>query len=456
MEIKQIIEKQREFFESGATLDINYRKAALKKLYDAILSMEDEITQAIYKDLNKNSFDSFLTETGLCLEEIKFMLKNLNKFSKIKPAKRTLTQFLGNCYKVPSPYGTVLIMSPWNYPLQLAIVPLIDALAAGNTAIVKPSAYSPYTSDVIKKLIDKCFKDEYVYVVQGGRDVNQELLEHKYDYIFFTGGKNVGRLVMEKASKHLTPVTLELGGKSPCLIDETADLKLTAKRIMFGKCLNAGQTCVAPDYGLVHESVKDELLYWMRYYVKEFFGDDVLHNDNFAKMINDKHFNRVTSLIEPDKVAIGGKSDKDLCKIELTVLDNITLDSPVMQEEIFGPVFPLITFKNLNEAVDIIKSFPHPLAFYLFTSDKYRKKALLSSIQFGGGCVNDTILHLATTHTGFGGVGESGMGSYHGKTGFDTFTHYKSVLDNSSIIDMPLRYQPWTKTNLKLVRKIMK
>ncbi|MCL2885072.1 MAG: aldehyde dehydrogenase family protein, partial [Oscillospiraceae bacterium] len=365
-----------------------------------------------------------------------------------------LKQFPSRCWRRPEPYGVVLLMSPWNYPFQLTVAPLVGALAAGNCAVVKPSAYSPATSAIIARMIRECFDEQYVAAVEGGRQENQALLHQKFDYIFFTGSVAVGKTVMAAAAENLTPVTLELGGKSPCLVDETADIKMAAKRIAWGKFLNAGQTCVAPDYVFVHSKVKAALLAELAKCVKMFYGDDPLVCEDYPKMINDKHFDRVMGLTQGEQIHIGGQSDKERLKIAPTVLDNVNFDSPVMGEEIFGPVLPVIAFDDLKEAVNEINRRPKPLALYVFTSNKQNENFVLNNVRFGGGCVNDTVVHLATSHMPFGGVGESGTGGYHGRASFDTFTHYKSILKKSRRIDLPLRYPPYKEGFLKLLKKM--
>ena len=365
------------------------RIAGLRRLYTAVSQNEKEILDALKKDLGKSGFESYMCETGLVLEEISYMLKHIRSFSREKRRRTPLAQFHSRSYQKPSPYGVALIMSPWNYPFMLTLSPLADALAAGNTAVVKPSAYSPHTSRVILDILSQCFDPRYVAVVTGGRAENTCLLQEHFDYIFFTGSQSVGKEVMRKAAEHLTPITLELGGKSPCIVDKTADLKLAARRIVFGKYLNCGQTCVAPDYVYCHRSIKDRL-------IKE------------------------------------------------------------VQEQIFGPLMPVLVFDSLEEVISRVNSMPHPLALYLFTSDKAAAKEITARCGFGGGCINDTIIHLATTEMGFGGFGESGMGAYHGKTGFDTFTHYKSIVDKKTWLDLPMRYQPYRQIHEKMVRFFLK
>ena len=455
-EIKDLVTRQRKYFQTGATLPVSVRVDALKRLYGVISGCEKEIHTALKRDLGKSGFESYMCETGLVLEEISYMLKHIHRFSREKNVRTPLAQFHSRSFKKPSPYGVTLIMSPWNYPFMLTLSPLVDALAAGNTAVVKPSAYSPHTSDVILQILSQCFDPEYVAVVTGGRAENTCLLREHFDYIFFTGSQSVGKEVMRNAAEHLTPVTLELGGKSPCIVDKSADIKLAARRIVFGKYLNCGQTCVAPDYIYCHRSVKDKLIKEVQKQIQKQYGKQPLRNPNYGKIINEKHFDRLLGLIDKNKTVHGGGSDRHALRIEPTVLDNVTFADAVMQEEIFGPIMPILIFDSMDEVIHNINAMPHPLALYLFTSDKAAAKKVTSRCGFGGGCINDTIIHLATTEMGFGGFGESGMGSYHGKVGFDTFSHYKSIVDKKTWIDFPMRYQPYRKLHEKMIRFFLK
>ena len=397
-----------------------------------------------------------MCETVMVLEEISYMLKHTARFAGAKRVRTPLAQFHSRSFRKPSPYGVTLIMSPWNYPFMLTLSPLVDALAAGNTAVVKPSAYSPHTGEVLRKILSQCFEPQYVAVVTGGRAENSCLLHEHFDYIFFTGSQAVGKEVMRNAAEYLTPVTLELGGKSPCIIDPTADIKLAARRVVFGKYLNCGQTCVAPDYIYCHRSVKDAFIKEVQKQIKKQYGRQPLENPDYGKIVNEKHFDRILGLIDEKKVVQGGGFDRKTLRIEPTVMDNITFSDPVMQEEIFGPVMPVLTFGSIDEVIRRVNAMPHPLALYLFSSDKKTEKKVISRCGFGGGCINDTIIHLATTEMGFGGFGESGMGAYHGKTGFDTFTHYKSIVDKKTWLELPMRYQPYRKLHEKMVRFFLK
>ena len=455
-EINSLVNRQRKYFQTGATLPVSTRISALRRLYDAISKHEKEINEALRKDLGKSGFESYMCETGMVLEELSYMLKHTPHFAREKRVRTPLAQFHSRSCQKPSPYGVTLIMSPWNYPFMLTLSPLADALAAGNTAVVKPSAYSPHTSDVILRILSQCFEPKYVAVVTGGRAENTCLLREHFDYIFFTGSQTVGKEVMRNAAEHLTPVTLELGGKSPCIVDQTANIKLAARRIVFGKYLNCGQTCVAPDYIYCHRSVKDKLVSEVKKQIQKQYGKQPLSNPDYGKIINEKHFDRILGLIDKKKVVHGGSSDRKELRIEPTVLDNVTFSDAVMQEEIFGPVMPILVFDSLDEVIRNVNAMPHPLALYLFTSDNAAAKKVTSRCGFGGGCINDTIIHLATTEMGFGGFGESGMGAYHGKIGFDTFSHYKSIVDKKTWIDLPMRYQPYRKMHEKMVRFFLK
>jgi aldehyde dehydrogenase (NAD+) len=455
MQIQEIIKKQRELFGTGITKSLSFRMNALKKLRKAILNNEQKILDALKKDLNKSEFESYMTEIGMVLDEIKTFLKHTPTWGKNQKVKTPFAQFAGKSYIINEPYGVVLVMAPWNYPFQLSIAPIIGAIAAGNCIIIKPSEFAPNVSTVIADMIKENFSFNYITVIQGGLDINQILLEQKFDYIFFTGSVNVGKIVMEKAAKFLTPVCLELGGKSPCIVDKTADIPMAAKRIAFGKFINAGQTCVAPDYVFVHSQVKDKFIKYLKKYITSFFGNDPLNNPNYPKIINEKHLKRIMNLIEGENILMGGTAN-DKCQIAPTILDGIHPYSKVMQEEIFGPVLPIITYEKMREVTYYINSRPKPLALYLFTKNKKLEKYICKMISFGGGCINDTIIHLATPHMGFGGVGESGMGSYHGKQSFDTFSHKKSIVRKANWIDLPMRYQPYTKKKEKMVRMFLK
>lgn len=453
-ETAKLLDKQRKFYESAATKDISFRIHQLEKLKDTIKRNEKEILGALKKDLNKSPFEAYATEIGMVYEEIRYLIKHLRGLSRPEKVRTPIAQFpsVSRIYK--EPYGIVLIMAPWNYPVQLSLAPLAGAIAAGNCVILKPSEYAPYSSAVLKKILEEGFPDKYIGVLEGGLEINQQLLFLKFDYIFFTGSVAVGKLVMEAASRHLTPVTLELGGKSPCIVDSTADIDMAAKRIVWGKFLNAGQTCVAPDYILVEKGVKQLLIEAMGKYIRSFYGEAPLKNAEYPKIIHEKHFNRLLGLLEGTKTLTGGKFDSSSLTIEPTIIEDVSENSPVMREEIFGPILPVLTFETVKEAAAFVNNRPKPLALYLFTTSGKNERYIMGNVSFGGGCVNDTIVHLATTHMGFGGVGESGMGSYHGKLSFQTFTHNKSVLKKSNLLDIPLRYPPY-KNKINLLRKIL-
>lgn len=452
-EYKDMLHAQRAYFGRGECKNVEFRIRQLKNLHQWICEHEQEIMDALYQDLNKSPFEAYATEIGIVKEEIKYTLKHIRKWAVPKRVRTPITQFPSKSFIYPEPYGVVLIMSPWNYPFQLTIAPLVGAICAGNCAVVKPSAYSPNTTRLMAGMIRELFPAEYISVVEGGREANQALLDEKFDYIFFTGSVNVGKYVMEKASAYLTPVSLELGGKSPCIVDETADLKLAARRIVWGKFLNCGQTCVAPDYILVQKTVKDKLVKQINKAIQKMYGKNVLANEEYPKMINEKHFDRVLGLMKGAHVVSGGESDRMSLKIAPAVLDQVTWESPVMQEEIFGPLLPVLTFYDIKEVVHMVNARPRPLALYYFTKDKKREAGILKNISYGGGCINDTVVHLATSYMPFGGVGSSGMGGYHGKDSFDTFTHKKSIMKKSGLIDIPIRYAPF-KNKLALLKKI--
>lgn len=456
MQIEELIRAQREFFHTGKTLDVSFRIQALSRLEESILKHEKELETALEKDLGKSRMESYMCETGLSLSEIRYIRRHVRSWSRDRRVRTPLAQFVSKSFTVQEPYGVTLIMSPWNYPVLLTLEPLAGALATGNCCVVKPSAYSPHVSAVLAALIKEAFPEKYVSVVEGGRAENQSLLEQHFDYIFFTGGVNVGKMVMEKASVHLTPVTLELGGKSPCIIEKTADLKLAARRVVFGKYLNCGQTCVAPDYVLAERCVKDEFVRLVKEETVKMYGEHPLENPLYGKIINRKHFDRILGLLSREKLVLGGESDPETLKIAPSILDGVLETDPVMQEEIFGPVMPVLAVDSMDEACRFVKGRPSPLALYLFTGDRNVERRFLREVPFGGGCINDTIIHLATPYMGFGGVGNSGMGSYHGKKSFQTFSHEKSIVKKATWLDLPMRYQPYSPGKEKLVRFFVK
>lgn len=454
--VEAIVAKQRDFFYTHTTIDVEYRIKYLKKLHETITRHEKDILAALKADLGKCDMEGYMCEVGLTLAELNHQLKHIRKWTKKKHYKTDLTNAIARSYSIREPYGVVLVMSPWNYPFMLTMEPVIGAIAAGNTCVVKPSAYAPATSQIVADIIAEVFPPEYVAVVQGGREENAALLEQRFDYIFFTGGVTVGKLVMEKASAHLTPVTLELGGKSPCIVAKDANLKVAAKRIVFGKYINCGQTCVAPDYLLIEESIRDEFVELLKKEITAMYTANPLENEAYGKIVNRRHFERLKGLINASTVAFGGEWNDETLQIAPTVLIDVTAEQPVMLEEIFGPILPVLTYENLDEAEKFVLEREKPLAFYLFTEDKAVQDRFMNHVSFGGGCINDTIMHLTSSEMGFGGVGHSGMGTYHGRKSFECFTHEKSILDKATWIDVPMRYQPHNESKWKLIKWFLK
>ena len=455
--IKIILEKQREYFNTGATRNLDFRIEKLSVLKRSIKKNENQILKALWADLHKSEFEAYATEVGIILDEINFVMKHLKSWSKTRKVRTPLTHFLSSSYIYSEPYGVSLIISPWNYPFQLLMAPLIGSIAAGNCAMLKPSENSPNTTEVIIKIIEESFSEEFVSVVEpyGGKESAKALLQENFDYIFFTGSVPVGKIVMEAAAKHLTPVTLELGGKSPCIVHNDADIKLAARRIAWGKFLNAGQTCVAPDYILVHESVKAQLLTEIRTCIKEFFGETPVSSNDFPRIINERQFDRLVGLLDKGNVVIGGEYSKVDRYIAPTIIDNITWNDPIMLDEIFGPILPILEFEDLEQVIKTVNSKPKPLALYFFSNNKKHQERIIAMISYGGGCINDTIMHVASSYLPFGGVGSSGMSAYHGKGSFDVFSHKKSVTKKSNLIDIKIRYAPYN-NKIKLLKKLMK
>lgn len=449
------INKQRDALLTSPFKNYRNRIKALKLLKNNIKEMEGEIQEALKKDLNKCEIESYMAEIGIVLSEINYMIRHIRKFSKIQKVSSPVAQFPSKSYRIPCARGVVLIISPWNYPFMLALDPLIDAIAAGNSVVLKPSETSKHTQIVIEKLITKTFAPEQVMVVMGGRNECDFLLDQDFDYIFFTGSTRVGKIVMQKAAEHFTPVTLEMGGKSPCIVDKTANIELSARRIIFGKLLNCGQTCVAPDFIYCHEDIKNQLIEELKKQIILQYSVDPISNENYPKMINEKQFNSMVDLIDKNDVVFGGKTSKKLLKIEPTILDS-TFDDDAMQNEIFGPILPIVTYKTHDEAIIRLNQMPKPLAFYVFSESKKVQEKFINSCNFGGGCINDVVIHLATSKLPFGGLKTSGMGAYHGKVGFETFTHYKSVLNKKTWLDLPMRYQPFSKLKYKIIRMFLK
>lgn len=442
MNFRELFDAQRAFFRNRVTADVSYRRQALKRLRQSILLHEDRLCAALQADLGKSAREAYMSEIGMVLSSLSCALRHLRSWTKTRRVSAPMAHFPCSCRVMPEPYGVTLIISPWNYPLLLCLDPLVAALAAGNCCIVKPSEYAPATAAAIRDLLSEIFPRDYVSVVEGESEVSRALAELPFDYIFFTGSTAVGRLVMEAAARHLTPVTLELGGKSPCIIDESAKMGVTARRIAFGKILNAGQTCVAPDYVLVPRKRLDEFVEEFRLAVQEMLGEAPLLNPDYVHIINRRHFDRITALMTGAEMPVGGGANEENLRIEPTLLTGVSADSPCMQEEIFGPLLPVIPYDYLSEAESFVLSRPKPLACYIFTESRRVEQGLLERLSFGGGCVNDTIVHLAAEKLPFGGVGSSGMGAYHGKAGFDTFTHEKSILRKATWLDLPFRYHP--------------
>jgi len=450
----ELLSLQRAFFLSGKTKSYAFRMKQLTLLYETVNQYENEIIEALYQDLGKSSFEAYLTEIGVVKKEIKDMKRYLKHYMKPQKVQQGIALFKAKSMVYQEPYGTVLIVAPWNYPFQLAIAPLIGSIAAGNTAVIKVSEYATHTEKILEKMIKNTFNEEYIKVVTGGVRESQELLGEHFDYIFFTGSPAVGKIVMKHASEHLTPVTLELGGKSPAIIEDVKDITLISKRIAYGKFINAGQTCIAPDYIWVKEELKDSLIQGLKEAITLFFGDDPINHEDYPKIINQKHHDRLIHLIEDKKVVYGGNYNEQ--KISPTLCDGVSWEDKIMQEEIFGPILPIMTYQNIDEVIKTLKKKDKPLALYLFTEQKSIKKKVVHELSFGGATINDTLMHFVNENLPFGGVGNSGMGAYHGKHSFYTFSHSKGVVDRSTQIDVSIRYMPTSNTNINIIRKLMK
>lgn len=449
-----IVSKQRQFFNTNQTKDISFRIQQLQILKQAILDNQSAIINAVQADLNKPELEAYTTELGLCLEEINYTIKHIKTWVKPRKVATPITQFPSSSKIYTEPLGVVLIIGAWNYPFQLVIAPLIGAIAAGNCAILKPSEIAANTSHLLAEIIPKYFDSSFIAVVEGGKEATQQLLEEKFDHIFYTGSTQVGKIIMSAAAKHLTPVTLELGGKSPCIVDADTHLEYTARRIVWGKFINAGQTCVAPDYLLVDKKIKKDLLERIKQCIQDFYGTIPETSPDYARIISQNHFNRLCELLKMGNIIIGGETNPTTRYIAPTVIDGVTLTDRVMQEEIFGPILPIIEYTNLSEAIAVVNAQPKPLALYIFSSNKQHQEQVLQETASGGVCINDTIVHMAFPSLPFGGVGESGMGRYHGKASFETFSHQRSVLNKSFLVDIKLRYAPY-KDKLKLLKQLM-
>lgn len=458
-EILAKVQRQQEFWQENtagnAKISLNERKNLLESLKRNIKAMEPEIYRALRQDLNKSETESYMTEVGLVLGEISYMQRHLKKFARAKRVYTPFANFPARSRRLAAPRGRVLIISPWNYPFLLTMQPLVDAISAGNTVILKPSEYSPHTSRVMQELVERTFRPEIATTVLGGVVECTILLDQDFDYIFYTGSTRVGEIVMKKAAKHFTPVTLEMGGKSPCIVDETANLRLAARRIVFGKLLNAGQTCVAPDYIFCQSGVKEQLVEELKREIARQYTVKPLENPEYPRIVNQSQFRAMCRLIEPEKVIFGGRADAKNLKIEPTLVE-ADFGDKCMKREIFGPILPIVTFETLDEVVQKVNQMAPPLALYLFSRSRKRQKMVLEKCKFGGGCVNDTVMHLANNRLGFGGVRQSGIGEYHGEAGFRTFSHYKSVLDKANWLDLPMRYQPFSRLKVKLIKLFLR
>ena len=451
---KEVVEKQKEFFKTGKPIDINYRKKALIKLRDTVDKYEEKILYALKLDLGKSEFEGYETELGIVKSELKNTIKNLEKWSKPKKVRASIMNPFSDNRIYNQPYGVCLILSPWNYPFQLALMPLIGSIAAGNTSILKLSEISSFTSGIVREIIEEIFDEEYIAVFSGEADEAINLIESDIDFIFYTGNPKIGASVAESAGRRLIPCVLELGGKSPCIIDRKADLDNAAKKIVWGKFMNAGQTCVAPDYIIADRLVFLELRDKLIHYIKEFYGENPIESDDYPKIINKKNFDRILNLIEGKRLIFGGKYDDDSLKIEPTILEVSSMDEKIMQEEIFGPIIPIIVYKSKSEIFEIIDKNKNPLALYLFTDDSSFEKEIIEKVSFGGGCVNDTIIHCTSEGLPFGGIGMSGLGNYHGKASFDAFSHKKSVVKSKKFADISMKYPPFNEKKLNLIKKV--
>ena len=455
MDIPKLVSAQKHFFASQQTKDISFRKNALRKLQSELFKREADIVQALYNDFKKSEYEAIMTETSIVYSELKMAIKNIEKWNKPKKVLPSILNFPSSAKIYSEPYGTVLIIAPWNYPFQLAISPLIGAIAAGNTIVLKPSELTPHTSTIVREIIEAIFDERHVAVIEGGVPVAQELLTLRWDYIFFTGSVNVGRIVAKAAAEFITPVTLELGGKSPCVVDDSASIKLAAKRIAWGKFINGGQTCIAPDYILIHKSQKDAFVEAIKEEITLAYGDDPEQSSDFPRIVNTRNFERLAIMLENENILIGGKTNKDDCYIAPTLIDEPSLDSEVMKGEIFGPILPIISYETEEDIATIIGKYDKPLAFYIFSNKSEFAKKLIQQYSFGGGTINDTTVHFANHRLPFGGVGESGIGGYHGKQTFDTFSHKKGIVSRGTWLDVPTRYAPY-KGKLNQLKNLMK
>ncbi|WP_417900947.1 aldehyde dehydrogenase [Bacillus sp. CSS-39] len=450
------LEQHRNFFATGRTKDVDFRLSQLGKLKKAIVEHEQELNQALTKDLGKSAFEAYASEIGFVLDSISLFMKHVKDWSKVRKVKTPLVHLGSKSYIYPEPYGTVLIVGPFNYPFQLVMEPMIGAMAAGNCVLLKPSEFTPNVSKVMAKIIQENFEEGYISVMEGGKDVTSELIHAPFDYIFFTGSVEVGKIVMKAAAENLVPVTLELGGKSPCIVDKDANLEVAAKRIVWGKYMNAGQTCVAPDYILVHRDVKEQLVKNLVRTIKDFYGENPQESRDYGRIVNERQFDRLVSLLDERKVVAGGSHQREELFMEPTLMNEVSWDDKVMQEEIFGPILPILEYGDLQQAIEQINAKPKPLALYLFTENSEVEDRVIQSCSYGGGCINDTVTHLTNPNLPFGGVGPSGIGSYHGKDSFETFSHKKSVMKKSTKVNLSFIYPPYSEKSINFLRKIMK
>nr|WP_269151743.1 aldehyde dehydrogenase [Sutcliffiella horikoshii] len=454
--VKRLLTNHKNYFAKGETKDIDFRLQQLATLKKAVQKYEQELMDALKKDLGKSIFEAYGSEVGYIYDSIGFFMKNLKSWAKVKKVKTPLVHAGSKSLVYSEPYGTVLIIGPFNYPAQLVLEPLIGAISAGNCAVIKPSEFTPTVSGVLVKMIGEFFGEEYISIIEGAKEETSALIHAPFDYIFFTGSVEVGKIVMQAAAKRLVPVTLELGGKSPCIVHKDANIEVAAQRIAWGKFMNAGQTCVAPDYILVHEDVREKLVNAFRKTILDFYGNDPKQSKDYGRVVNERQFDRLASLVDLEKVVAGGSWNREELYMEPTVLDGVTWADKVMQEEIFGPILPVLTYSDLKDAMSQINDQPKPLALYVFTEDKEVEEQVIAGTSFGGGCVNDTVTHLTNPYLPFGGVGTSGIGSYHGKDSFDTFSHKKSVMKKSTKFNLSFLYPPYSDKSIKMLKKFMK
>ena len=455
MEFKNYIEDQEKYFKNGETLPISKRKKLLKSLKKEILSNEDKIFKALNNDLKKCSYETYLSEIGILITEIDLFLKNLEKWAKPKKVKSSLLSFPSSDYIYSEPYGKILVISPWNYPFQLAILPVMSAVAAGNTVVLKPSEHAPHTSKLVKEVIESVFDKSHVLVIEGAAETAEKLLRYRWDYIFFTGSVRIGKIVAAAAAKHLTPTTLELGGKNPCIIDDTIDLRLASRRIVWGKFINAGQTCIAPDFLIVKRNIKDELIKHLSEEIKKSYGENPKNSEDYPRIINRTNLSRLSNLIKDTKIVFGGEHDLETCYFSPTIIDEPDIESDLMAEEIFGPILPIISYDDENKIEELISKYEKPLALYVFSSNNNFSEKIIRKYSFGGGAINDTIIQVGNPNLPFGGIGHSGIGKYHGKTSFDQLSHKKAIVKKGNWLDIKIRYAPY-KGKLETVKKFFK